>query len=324
LNHHTNKTQGAPKKNARNKKRARPSSSRLTPRGFTPHYDILYNDQIHVIRVFLPVMKPETAQAIKVTTMYQMSSVTIHGAYIPSTLIGKAMRQKVQLKQPLLLLKPSPAENTGHFKLEIDLPNDVYAKEDSISIFHECWGIMIKLNRMPRKDSTSLNFVSCFGAAAIKKKKTKKITSSSVFDFPDPSSPSDVTTNGTLGDVKMEDAQQDQPPTDTNSKELVPKDLVGTSFALDGAHWGKTFKGKEYMGIINGVVHNYNGYDGYVVWNAAFDDCEEVFELDDLLAMDVIILEQYDKLADQCYADNTPRKYKKKKSNQTPSKAAKQ
>ena len=124
-----------------------------------PAYDILHNDGLYIVRVFLPLMKDRTAQNLQITVQPNRRKCLIKGSYIPSTLIGNESAKLLRLKQPLLPIVYSEHRTTGQFELDIALPDDIRDDKQGVNVIHDCWGILISFPRRKIAHDAQINLV---------------------------------------------------------------------------------------------------------------------------------------------------------------------
>ena len=65
---------------------------------------------------------------------------------------------------------------------------------------------------------------------------------------------------------------------------------------ISGERWGQQWKGRQYTGFI----YAHEDTDGYGTFKAKFDDCEEQFDITDLLSHNLISKFEFDHLKFTC------------------------
>ena len=265
-----------------------PRSKNQTLSGiFTPYYDILQNDTVYVVRTILPLMSSSTANSLSISANLGHRTCTVKGSYIPSTLIGTEPAKSVRLKQPLLAVHYSPRTTTGAFQLDIALPSDIRDEEDQIKVIHDCWGILLCFPRRKITHDANIQLASCFGLTRLGASNPPQTPSPQISLVVPPRTP-----------------QTPPPPVvDTTSIDVSDAEiLMGKVIHLPGHRWGNRYKGKTYEGVID----KHYKQDGYVLWEAFFNDCRETFYLEELLEFALISQEQFDQLKGTCQPAATP------------------
>ena len=273
------------------KKRARTTSLRTVKKhkgfNFEPYYDILHNNHIYVVRVFLPLMKPETVQGIDTKVNMAYRQIVMTGSYFPSTLIGIESAKKASLQQPLLPVVYANKDKCGQFQLTITLPADIKDSEERIQMTHDCWGITITVPRRKICHDAEVQLTTCFGSA--------KVTSgppqtSSTLQVP-PRAP-----RNTHKEPEIDPTTPESPPPTVSKAD--PKSLLGKILTVPGEKWGAQWKGRTYKGTITHFHRSRK--DKHIYFTAEFDDVTEQLWLDELLKAKHISQECYDLLEPIC------------------------
>ena len=263
---------------------------------FTPYYDILQNDEIYAVRIIVPLMKDRTAQNLDIIVKPGLRKCLIKGSYIPSTLIGNESAKLLRLKQPLLPVIYSPTSTSGQFDLDIALPDDIRDDKHGVHVIHDCWGILISFPRRKIVHDAHINLVSCFGTAHVTAPRTPLNSTTAIqLQIPARSSPNSPPL---LDDVKGVAPGDIQDPSD-------PRQLIGRKVIISGERWGDQWKGRQYTGFI----FEYSDSDGYIIFKAQFDDCEESFDITDLLSHDLITQLEFDQLKRTCLTSEQQHQY---------------
>ena len=249
---------------------------------FTPYYDILQNDTIYAVRIVLPLMKPDTTKRLAIVPMLNHHKINISGSYIPSTLVGTECAKLLSLRQPLLPVIYAPSSKSGQFNLNIALPQDIRSDSKDMNIVHDSWGILISFPRIKKCHDQMISLTSCFGTANLKPTE---------FSL---TSPTDTATTPSLTADQKDTSTE--PPARDHVDASDPASILGLEIQLPGEKWGELYKGRLFQGVLTSFTEK----DGYVVWFAKFDDCEEKFNITDLLDYKLVSQDQYDQLIDRC------------------------
>ena len=253
---------------------------------FEPYYDILNNDTVYVVRIFLPLMKPKTARNLNITMNPLLRQLSISGTYFPSHLIGVECAKHIKLKQPLRSTIYAPKNTNGQFSIAITLPSDIKDTSSTIQSTHDCWGITFVFPRRKIAKDAKVQLVSCFGSTNIR---TPRSTAS-------PSSPSTPTTTNQSINVTMRQrtSPTQSPPSTGAIPDDDPKSLIGKSVQIDGKCWGDAWAGQIYDGTIYDCYRS--DTDNYTYWKIQYDDVTEDYWLDELREHNMISQNEYEKL----------------------------
>ena len=269
------------------------------PGVFVPYYDILHNDDLYTVRVILPLMKENTAQNLDITVQPGRRKCIVKGSYIPSTLVGNESAKLLHLKQPLLPIIYSGPNTNGQFQLNIALPDDIRDDKQGIHVIHDCWGVLISLPRRKIVRDAQINLVSCFGSARVVAPRTPQTPQTSIqlhVSARSPSPPMSLTPDN-------KDAAADQHM--DNPIDIQPELLIGRKIVISGERWGDQWKGKSYTGFI----FKFDTTNGYVIFKAKFDDCEEDFDITDLLSHDLVSQDEFNLLKTTCLNEEQQSKW---------------
>jgi len=242
---------------------------------FTPYYDILQNDTIYAVRIILPLMKPDTTKLLQIVPTLHHHKINISGSYIPSTLVGTECAKLLNLRQPFLPVIYAPSSKSGQFNLNISLPHDIRTDQKDLHIVHTSWGILISFPRMKKCHDQIISLTSCFGTAHLRPTVT-------------------VTPRAPTADTEDVSAEPSEPSEPSDPSD--PASLLGMEIELPGKKWGSMYKGRTYPGVISRFTRT----EGYVIWFGEFDDCQESFDITDLLDYKLVSQEQHDLLRDSC------------------------
>ena len=256
---------------------------------FTPYYDILHNDAIYVVRIFLPLMEPTTVEGLTMNINLGHRKLSIGGSYFPSNLIGIESARKADLRQPLLPIIYSARIHNGQFQLDIALPSDIKDNESAIQTTHDCWGLLVTLPRRKITHEAEIQLTTCFGSAKVT---TGTRQSNTTLDIPPrtPRAPS------------LEPEPELDPNTPTTPPPAIaqsdPKSLLGLVLTISGDKWGDQWKGRQYKGTITRFYRSKK--DQHIFFIAQFEDVSEKLWLNELLSGKHISQEHYDLLKPTC------------------------
>jgi len=154
---------------------------------------------------------------------------------------------------------------------------------------------------MKRCTDNQIAMTSCFGTTKLQ---GNMDTPRQVSAMDTPSSPTMSRTDPNTASIENKSESKDDPSPSTVSNVVAstttessdPQTLMGLKVKLDGRHWGKTFRGRQYIGRIV----DYDIKDGYATFFVKFDDCTEKFDIDDLKKHKLITLQQHSLLQPSC------------------------
>ena len=275
-----------------NPQRSKHRRTSSTPSGnFSPYYDILYNQTVYMVRIFLPLMKPKAVNALKFSVNMGRRQCTVEGCYWPSTLIGEKAAKVVNMRVPLLPSIYAPEEANGTFYLEIGLPSDIKDDDQAIQVVHDSWGVLLRFRRRKIVHEAHIVMSSCFGGTTV-------------------STPNSTTTRAEQKSPALPQTRPTAPfqvlasPT-VELKTVVtadPKSLIGREVQVCGSQWGDAYKDRKFTGSITST---WTGNDdvrgfGYEYFKVSFEDCTEDFCLDELLEKKFITDAEHAVLAPAC------------------------
>ena len=247
---------------------------------FTPFYDIIHNDYLYCVRVFLPLMTARAANKLTFAISLAQRTCSISGSYWPSTRIGTKSADILSLTQPMLPIDYAPERNNGQFSIHVNLPPDIKDDKQNFQTIHDCWGLLIPFPKRKITQTANISLTSCFGSTKISMQPARTSAAPS---------------------TNRPRAQEPEGEDDSGGPWVItedPQSLLGKPVILDGLRWDARFKGRFYPGKITLVKQDEK--DQYYYFTISFDDCKETLFLDELREEKLITEDEYNLLLPTC------------------------